>query len=232
MTDTRYQELVAKWREGEESESLREQDHDHWGSACAGDILLARLKCADELEQAIAAQPEPRGERDVQEVTMSDRLAHQARRIVDLERELAAQRAPEPRQTTKCAKCGGDELEEEGYESGGPQGWIVTKVGGCPECLRRIIADLECRAGAPEPRYQGVREAIADLHQRARAKAKKYIRSGTLYAEYHGIEVAYETVLKLMDAESNRLERLAAAEPREMTAEQVRNRDWEGGHGH
>ena len=76
--------------------------------------------------------------------------------------------------------------------------------------LNMAVAATNLAAGGSS--QARVREALVDLHERARAKAQKYIRSKTLYAEYHGIELAYETVLKLVDAESNRGAR-AAGEP-------------------
>jgi hypothetical protein len=51
-----------------------------------------------------------------------------------------------------------------------------------------------------------LRDTIADLYQRARAKAENHVRSSRLWPQYKATEVAYETVLKLMDAESNRVE--------------------------
>jgi len=53
--------------------------------------------------------------------------------------------APSPATEQKCPKCGNQMLEEVGHETGGPQGWMVDEIGGCPRCLEEIIADAQVR---------------------------------------------------------------------------------------
>ena len=72
----------------------------------------------------------------------------------------ADRREGEQEQVTKCPICGNQMLEEIGHESGGPQGWIVDEVGGCPRCLLTKLGDAQAGEQAAPRLQEGINRIL------------------------------------------------------------------------
>jgi hypothetical protein len=128
--------------------SVRDTIAHQYNDACACKFCFANRSLVRDLEKRI-------GEKMAAERDVVRSSAPQAEgeaidnRVVDTPPLATAPEQPTP-EPPKCSKCGNAVAKEEGYESGGPQGWIVTQVGGCPACLKTQLAELAAQQPTPE----------------------------------------------------------------------------------
>jgi len=114
------------------------------------------------------------------ECTCKRSWGHNHQILFALMQQLSASRDEAKQLQHKCEKCGNQSLEEIGHETGGPQGWVVDEIGGCPACLLSRINDLEEKLEATQ---HAVPHSLEELEREIEERISE-IPHGKRFARY------------------------------------------------